>query len=111
MFKNFGQMMKQAQEMQERMQEMQERLAETEVTGSAGAGMVSVVMTAKGEARRLSIDPSLMTGEEREVLEDLVVAAVNDAKAKAEAVSQEEMQKITGGLQLPPGFEMPKMPF
>lgn len=111
MFKNFGQMMKQAQEMQERMQEMQERLASLEVTGSAGAGMVTVTMTAKGEARGVSIDPSLLSGEDKEVLEDLVVAAVNDAKSKAEAIGQEEMQKITGGLQLPPGFEMPKMPF
>lgn len=111
MFKNFGQMMKQAQEMQERMQEMQTRLAELEVEGSAGAGMVSVTMTAKGEARRLKIDPSLINADEREVLEDLIVAAVNDAKAKAEAVGQEEMAKLTGGMQLPPGFEMPKMPF
>lgn len=106
-----GNLMKQAQEMQEKMAEMQERLATVEVTGSAGAGMVTVTMTAKGEARRLSIDPSLFDGEEKEVLEDLIVAAVNDARSKAEVVGQEEMQKLTGGLQLPPGFEMPKMPF
>jgi len=111
MFKNFGQMMKQAQEMQEKMAEMQERLASLEVSGSAGAGMVTVTMTAKGEAKGVTIDPSMMSADDREVLEDLIVAAINDAKTKAEALGQEEMQKLTGGLQLPPGFEMPKMPF
>ena len=111
MLKNFGQMMKQAQEMQARIAEMQERLSSVEVTGSSGAGMVTVTMSAKGEARGLSIDPSLIKEDEKEVLEDLIIAAVNDAKSKAEVVGQEEMQKLTGGLQLPPGFEMPKMPF
>ena len=88
MLKNFGQMMKQAQEMQARMAEMQERLSSVEVTGSSGAGMVTVTMSAKGEARGLSIDPSLIKEDEKEVLEDLIIAAVNDAKSKAEAVGQ-----------------------
>ncbi|MCP1336890.1 YbaB/EbfC family nucleoid-associated protein [Hyphomicrobiales bacterium FT118] len=100
-------LMKQAQEMQEKMQAAQERLAGIEVEGSAGAGLVTVVATAKGEVRRVSIDPSLMTADDREVLEDLVVAAVNDARAKAEVRAQEEMQQVTAGLPLPPGFKLP----
>lgn len=107
MMKNLGQMMKQAQEVQTKMQEMQERLAEAEVNGASGGGMVSVTMTGKGEVRRVQIDPSLIVPEDREVLEDLVAAAVNDARQKADAFSQEETQKIMGGLQLPPGVKLP----
>jgi len=107
MMKNLGQMMKQAQEVQTKMQEMQERLAEAEVSGASGGGMVSVTMTGKGEVRRVQIDPSLIVPEDREVLEDLVAAAVNDARQKADAFSQEETQKIMGGLQLPPGVKLP----
>ena len=105
--KNLGNLMKQAQEMQAKMQEMQDRMAEVEVPGMAGGGMVTVMMNGKGEMRSVKIDPSLFNGEDAEVVEDLIVAACNDAKAKAEAYSQEEMSKITGGLNLPPGMKMP----
>ena len=105
--KNLGQMLKQAQEMQTKMQEMQERLAEAELTGASGGGMVSVTMTGKGEVRRVQIDPSLIVPDDREVLEDLIAAAVNDARQKVDAFTQEETQKIMGGLQLPPGVKLP----
>ena len=105
--KNLGSLMKQAQEMQTKMQEMQDGLEDLEVTGSAGGGMVKVVITGKGTAKNVSIDPSLFSSDEAEVVEDLVTAAFNDAKAKAEAVQQEEMMKLTGGLQLPPGMKLP----
>lgn len=105
--KNLGQMMKQAQEMQAKMAEMQSRLAEIEVPGQAGAGMVSVVLNGKGELRSLKIDPKLADPAEIEVLEDLVVAAFNDAKGKVEAAVQEETQKLMGGLKLPPGMRLP----
>ncbi len=104
---NLGQMLKQAQQMQTKMQEMQEALAEIEVTGSSGAGMCEVTLNGKGEAKRVKIDPALITPDDAEVLEDLILAAINDAKAKAEEKSREEMQKLTGGLQLPPGFQLP----
>ncbi len=107
MMKNLGQMMKQAQEVQTKMQEMQDRLAEAEVTGASGGGMVTVIMTGKGEVRRIQIDPGLIVPDDREVLEDLVAAAVNDARQKADAFTQEETQKIMGGLQLPPGVKLP----
>lgn len=105
--KNIGEMMRQAQQVQQRMQEMQERLAEMEATGSSGAGMVQVTLNGKGAARRVRIDPVLLEPKETEVLEDLVVAAINDAKAKVDAYSQEEMEKVTGGLKLPPGMKLP----
>lgn len=105
--KNLGQMMKQAQEMQAKMAEMQEQLSATEVTGSAGGGMVEITMTGKNEARRVKIDPALANPGETEVLEDLIVAAINDARAKAEAAASEKMSEVTGGLQLPPGFKLP----
>jgi DNA-binding YbaB/EbfC family protein len=107
--KNLSQMMKQAQQMQEKMQEMQERLAEHEVTGAAGGGMVQVTMNGKGEMRGVKIDPSLVDPNDVEVLEDLVLAAANDAKAKVERYTQEQMQDLTGGMQLPPGFKLPGM--
>ena len=107
MLKNLGSMMKQAQEMQTKLQEMQERMAETEMTGTSGAGMVSAVMNGKSELRRISIDPSLMTDEDKEVLEDLIVAAVNDAKQKVDLYTQEQTQQAMGGLQLPPGMKLP----
>ena len=107
MMKNLGQMMKQAQEVQTKMQEMQERLAEAEVTGASGGGMVSVTMSGKGEVRRVQIDPTLIVPDDKEVLEDLIAAAVNDAKQKVDAFTQEETQKIMGGLQLPPGVKLP----
>ena len=105
--KNLGQMMKQAQEMQAKMAEMQEQLSATEVTGSAGGGMVRVTMTGKNEARKLKIDAALINPAEAEVLEDLIVAAINDARVKAEAAAAEKMRDLTGGLQLPPGFKLP----
>lgn len=104
---NFGKMLKQAQEMQTKMAELQQRLAEAEVSGAAGGGLVNVVMTGKGAVKQVKIDPSLAVPGEVEVLEDLVVAALNDARAKADALSQEEMQKLTGGLNLPPGMKLP----
>jgi DNA-binding YbaB/EbfC family protein len=105
--KNIGQMLKQAQAMQSKMAELQESLASLEIEGSAGGGLVRVVLTGKGEMRRLTIDPSLVSGDEVEVLEDLIVAAFNDGKAKVEQMMQEKMAEVTGGLKLPPGFEMP----
>jgi DNA-binding YbaB/EbfC family protein len=99
--------MKQAQEMQSRMTESQNRLDEIEVVGEAGAGLVTVIATAKGAVRSLSIDPSLFKPEEREVVEDLIVAAVQDAQARAQAAAQTEMGRITEGMDLPPGMKLP----
>jgi DNA-binding YbaB/EbfC family protein len=97
-------MMKKAQQLQSKMQELQAELDHVEVEGTAGGGMVTVRMTAKGEAKAVSIDPSLIKVEEREILEDLLVTAHNDARRKAEAAMQEKMQALTGGLGLPPGL-------
>ena len=105
--KNLGQMMKQAQEMQVRMQEMQDKLEQMEVEGASGGGMVRITMTAKGAARSVQIDPTLFESKDAEMLEDLIVAAVNDAKTKAETVAADEMKELTGGLSLPPGFKLP----
>ena len=105
--KNLGQLMKQAQEMQPKMAEMQQRLVDVEISGSAAAGMVTVVLNGKGEMRKMKIDPSLIVPEEAEVLEDLIVAAHNDARAKVDAYMQEETSKMMGGVDLPPGFKMP----
>ena len=105
--KNLGQMMKQAQAMQAKMAEMQEKLGQLEVTGQSGAGMVKATLNGKSELRRLKIDPSLVDASEVEVMEDLIVAAVNDAKAKVEVAVAEEMKKVTGGLDLPPGLQLP----
>ena len=105
--KNLGQMLKQAQAMQARMAELQSQLEQVEMTGSAGGGMVSVTVNGKGEARQVKIDPTLADPEETEVLEDLIVAAFNDAKAKVEAHVAQEMSKLTGGLNLPAGMKLP----
>jgi len=94
-------MMKQAAQLQSKMQEMQEQLGHIVVEGSAGGNMVSVRMTAKMELKNVSIDPSLMKPEEREVLEDLLVAAQNDARRKAEEAMQEQMKSVTGGFNIP----------
>ena len=102
---NIGQMMKQAQMMQENMRRMQEQLGAIEVEGLSGSGMVKVTMTCKHEVRRISIDPSL-TGD-REMLEDLLVAAINDAARKAEATIAEKMGSLTAGMGLPPGLKLP----
>ena len=100
-------MMKQAKALQEKMQSLQEEVAALEVEGTAGGGLVSVVMSGKSEMKRLRIDPSLLKPEEAGILEDLIVAAANDARAKAEAVLADKMREMTGGLQLPPGMSLP----
>lgn len=99
-------LMKQAQQMQENMKKMQEQLAQIEVEGQAGAGLVKVTMTCRNDVRRVSIDPSLLA-DDKDMLEDLLAAAFNDAVRKAEATSQEKMGGMTAGLPLPPGFKMP----
>jgi len=99
-------LMRQAQQMQESMRKLQEELAQAEVEGQSGAGMVKVTMTCKHDVKRVSIDPSLL-GDDKEMLEDLVAAAVNDAARKVEAAVQEKMGSVTGGLGLPPEFKLP----
>jgi nucleoid-associated protein EbfC len=101
-----GGLMKQAQQMQENMKRLQDQLAAVEVEGQAGAGMVKVVMTCRHDVKRVTIDPSLMK-DDREMLEDLVAAAVNDAVRRVEATVQEKMAAITAGLPLPPGMKLP----
>lgn len=105
--KNLGQLMKQAQQMQSKMAELQEKLAEQEIEGQAGGGMVRITVNGKNEVKAVKIDPSLIDPNDAEVLEDLILAAFNDARAKVERFSQEQMQDLTGGLNLPPGFKMP----
>jgi DNA-binding YbaB/EbfC family protein len=100
-------MMKQAKELQARMETLQSEVAALEVTGTAGGGLVTVTMTGKSEMKRIRIDPQLLKPEEGEILEDLVVAAANDARTKAEAALAEKMRELTGGLQLPPGMKLP----
>ncbi|WP_029057781.1 YbaB/EbfC family nucleoid-associated protein [Stappia stellulata] len=104
---DFMKMMKQAKQMQEQMGSLQEEIAAVSVEGSAGGGMVSVTMTGKGEMTALKIDPSLVKEEDVEILEDLILAAHQDAKAKSEAMLQEKTQELMGGLGLPPGFKLP----
>ena len=99
-------MMKKAQAVQAKLQEAQEELGRVEVEGQSGGGMVSVRLTAKGELKSVSIDPSLMKPEEKEVAEDLIVAAHAEARRKAEALLQEKMKGLTGGLPLPPGLKL-----
>jgi DNA-binding YbaB/EbfC family protein len=105
--KNLGQMLKQAQELQARMGELQEKLAAIEVTGSAGGGMVTVTVNGKGESLGVTIDPKLMAPGEQAVVEDLVRAAINDAKGKLERLVRDKMSELTGGLPLPPGLQLP----
>ncbi len=99
-------LLKQAQQMQENMSKLQEQLAAIEVEGQSGAGMVRVTMTCRHDVKRVGIDPSLLA-EDREMLEDLVAAAVNDAARKVEAAVREKMAALTGGLGLPPGMTLP----
>jgi len=101
-----GNLMKQAQQMQENMQRMQEEIARMEVEGEAGGGMVKVTMTGKHELRRVQIDDSLM-GDDKEMLEDLIAAAVNDAVRRIESTQQEKMSGMTAGMNLPPGMKLP----
>mgnify|MGYP000939480279 CR=1 FL=1 len=103
---NFGNMMKQAEALQRNMQKAQEEIAATEVTGESGGGMVKVVMNGRHEVRRVQIEPAV-AGEDREMLEDLVAAAVNDAVHKVEAMSQQKMSGLMAGLRLPPGVKLP----
>ena len=103
---NFGNMMKQAQAMQRNMQKAQEELATMEVVGESGGGMVKCTMSGKHEVKRIQIEPTVI-GEDREMLEDLVAAAINDAVNRIAAESQERMSGMTAGLNLPPGFKMP----
>lgn len=100
-----GGLMKQAQMMQDNMKKAQEQLATIEVEGQAGGGMVKVTMTCRNDVKRVSIDPTVM--DDKEMLEDLLAAAVNDAVRKAEVTSQEKMGSVTAGMQLPPGMKLP----
>ena len=103
---NIQDLMKQAQQMQSKMQQMQEDMANAEVKGEAGAGLVSVIMTGRHDVKRVQIDQSLLS-EDKEMLEDLLAAAVNDAVRKVEAQSRDQMSKMTAGMGMPPGFKMP----
>ena len=105
--KNLSGLMKQAQQMQAKMQEMQSKLEGMEIEGEAGAGLVSVMLNGKGDLRRIKIDPKVIDPADAEMLEDLIIAAHANAKQKLEAATAEEMQKVTGGLQLPPGMKLP----
>lgn len=103
---DFSGLMKQAAELQSKMQELQKELEESTVEGTAGGGLVAVTLTAKGELKGVSIDDSLIKPDEKEILEDLIVAAHSDARRKAETLLQEKMQSLTGGLPLPPGMKL-----
>ena len=105
--KTFADMMKQAGEMQAKMERMQEEIAGIEAEGQAGGGLVRVTLNGKGYASRVALDPSLLKPEEREIAEDLVTAAINDAKSKIERESAERMKALTAGLPLPPGMKLP----
>jgi DNA-binding YbaB/EbfC family protein len=105
--KNLNQLMKQAQQMQTRMAEMQAKLAEVELQGQSGGGMVTALMNGKGELKRIKLDKSIVDPEEIEMLEDLIIAAVGDAKNKIETHVASETQKLMGGLPLPPGMKLP----
>lgn len=105
--KNIGNMMKQAQQMQAKMQEMQAKLGDVEMTGQSGAGMVTVTVNGKGEMKKLKLDKAIVDPDDIEVLEDLILAAFNDAKNKVEAHVADETSKLMGGLKLPPGMKLP----
>jgi DNA-binding YbaB/EbfC family protein len=105
--KNLGNILKQAQNLQVRMEEVQNELRDMEVEGQSGGGMVKAVLNGKSEMRGLSLDPAIVDKDDVGVLEDLIVAAVNDAKVKADAISQEKMSALTQGLPLPPGMKLP----
>ena len=105
--KNLADIMKQVSSMQSRMGDMQAKLEQLAITGQSGGGLVKVTLNGKGSLQSVAIDPSLMKAEEREILEDLIVAAHADAKGKVEAAAAEEMKAVTGGLPLPPGLKLP----
>lgn len=104
---NFNQFLKQAQSMQKKMQEMQEQMANTEYTGKSGGGLVHILVNGKGDVRKVTIDPTLLKESEKEILEDLIVAAFNDAKSKVDQDSQSSMSNAFGNIDLPPGLKMP----
>ncbi len=104
--KGLGDLMKQAQQMQEKMQQAQQEVANVEVSGESGAGMVKIVMTGKHDVKSVNIDESLFT-EDKEILEDMIAAAVNDAVRKVEEQTKDMMSSVTSGIPLPPGFKMP----
>ena len=99
-------MMKQVGQMQARMQQMQEEMAAQEIDGQSGGGLVRITLNGKGDVKRLRIDPSLMKPDETEIVEDLIVAAAQDAKSKVESLMQSKMQEVAGGLPLPPGMKL-----
>jgi DNA-binding YbaB/EbfC family protein len=105
--KNLAGLMKQASQMQAKMQEMQQRLETLELSGEAGAGLVSVTLNGKGDLKRVKLDPKVIEAGESEMLEDLIVAAHADARRKLEAATAEEMRKVTGGIDLPAGLKLP----
>lgn len=105
--KNLAGLMKQASQMQSKMEEMQTRLQSMEIDGESGAGMVRITLNGKGDLRRIKIDPKIVDPADTEMLEDLILAAHRDARDKADANSKAEMQKLTGGLNLPPGMKLP----
>jgi len=105
--KNMAKMMQQAQKMQSKMQEFQDGLAELEIYGASAAGMINVVISGKGDLKKIDIDPSLIDPTDKEVLEDLIVAAMSDAKSKMETEVNQRMSEVTGGMQLPPGMSLP----
>ena len=105
--KNLADIMKQVSSMQSRMGDMQAKLEQLAITGQSGGGLVKVTLNGTGSLQSVTIDPSLMKADEREILEDLIVAAHADAKGKVEAAAAEEMKSITGGLPLPPGLKLP----
>jgi hypothetical protein len=105
--KNLAGMMKQAQQMQSKMQEMQAKLEAMEITGEAGAGLVKVAMNGKSDMLKIKIDPKIVDPADTQLLEDLILAAARDARTKVEARMAEEMQKVTGGIELPPGMKLP----
>tara|TARA_B100002049_G_C15808736_1_gene262011 strand:- start:70 stop:390 length:321 start_codon:yes stop_codon:yes gene_type:complete len=104
--KGLGNMMKQAQQLQDKMKQMQDEVANMEISGESGAGMVKVTMTGRHDVRRVEIDQSLMS-DDKEILEDLIAAAINDAVRKVESETQSRMSSVTEGLPIPPGFKMP----
>ncbi|KAJ6645008.1 Nucleoid-associated protein [Pseudolycoriella hygida] len=104
---NFNQFLKQAQSMQKKMQEMQDQMANTEYTGTAGGGLVYIKITGRGVMQEVHIDPSLLKESEKEIVEDLIVAAFNDARRKADEDSQDSMSNAFGSIDLPPGLKLP----
>lgn len=104
---NIGNLMKQAQQLQEKMQRAQAEIASLEVTGEAGGGMAKIVMNGRHEVKRVSLDASIVSADDKDMLEDLIAAAANDAVQKLERMSQERMSGLMGGLNLPPGMKLP----